>query len=376
MIYFEAYQKGKIGFNNQLISYTLCVSLSNFLRRNFFYDFDVPSATPPDYAVRSELKDKFAVLLESKRSRVSDLLNIPVHRCFEIDRNVENKVRYADVLKRFMTTRDLQAEFEDTVIWDSFRMTRKPIIREDLESFELIEIGEMNLVNITYFYFLSRKDKTDILDSVKIRYSGDIENLAAKISREVGAFNAIHVRLGDFLVAHEWESYGVKIDRFKKYFEANVVDKTLPVLIATDALHEKELFAEMLKGYEYKFIDELVFGEFAKEFSELQFTDFNVLTVLNQILCAASQSFIGTARSTFTGVIHRLRQERFGKTDFNFHPDDRVNQLLTPEYKIKPDRQGFFDWNRYSIFTLGYSEPGWVREWNYSHTFVDPDWEI
>jgi GDP-fucose protein O-fucosyltransferase len=371
MIYFEAYQKGYIGFNNQLISYTLCISLSNFLQRDFFYDFDVPSATPPDYAVRSDLKNKFAILLKSKRSRVSDLLNIPTRRCFEIDRNLENKVCYTNILKRFMTTQELRAEFENTVIWDSFRMTRKPIVREDLESFDLIEIGEMNLVNITYFYFLNRKDKTKTLDSVKIRYSDDIEDLAEKISREVEAFNAIHVRLGDFLVAHEWENYGVKIDRFKKYFEANVSDKTLPVLIATDALHEKELFAEMLKGYEYKFIDELVFGEYAKEFSGLEFTDFNVLTVLNQILCAASQSFIGTARSTFTGIIHRLRQERFGKTDFNFHPDDRVSQLLTPDYKIKPDRQGFFDWNRYSIFTLTYSEPGWVREWNYRYTSLD-----
>jgi len=371
MIYFENYQKGYIGLNNQLISYTLCISLSNFLQREFFFDFDVPSATPPDYAVRSNLKDKFEILLKSKRSLVSDLVSIPARRCFEIDRNARNKVRHENILKRFMTTAGQKSQFENTIIWDSFSMTREPLVREELQHFDLIEIGEWNLINISYFYFLNKKDKTEILDSVKIRYADDIENLAEKISGELGGFNTIHVRLGDFLIAYEWESYEVKTERFKKYLEANITDKTLPVLIATDALHEKELFAEMLKGYRYIFIDELIFGEYSKEFNELEFTDFNVLTILNQLLCADSETFIGTARSTFTSIIHRLRQERFGKTDFNFHPDDRINKLLTPDYKIKPDRNGFFDWNRYSIFTEGFNDLGWMREWNYDLTALN-----
>jgi GDP-fucose protein O-fucosyltransferase len=371
MIYFECYQKGYIGFNNQLISYTLCISLSNFLQREFFFDFDVPSATPPDYAVQNKLKQKFEILLKSKRSLVSDLVSIPVRRCFEIDRTAKNKVRYENILERFMTTDEQKSQFENTIIWDSFSLARQPLVKEELQNFDLIEIGEANLVNVSYFYFLNKTEKTEILDSVKIRYADDIEKLAGKIRDEVSAFNAIHIRLGDFTIAYQGEGYDVKIERFRKYLEANISDKSLPILVATDALQEKELFAEILKGYKYIFIDELIFDEYSKEFSELQFTDFNVLSILNQLLCADSENFIGTARSTFTGIIHRLRQERFGKTDFNFHPDDRINKLLSADYKIQHDRNGFFDWNKYSVFSEYFSDPGWMREWNYDLTALN-----
>lgn len=180
MIYFENYQKGYIGFNNQLISYTLCISLSDFLGREFFFDYENPSCTPPDYAVNSKLKDKFAVLINSKRSLVSNLLNMPVRRCYKIDRNVENKIRYDDVLMRFMTTREQQSQYEKTILWDFFSLSRKPLIKEELQNFDLIEIGEMNLVNISYFYFLNKKEKTEILNSAKIRYTDEIESLGKK----------------------------------------------------------------------------------------------------------------------------------------------------------------------------------------------------
>jgi hypothetical protein len=296
---------------------------------------------------------------------------MPVRRRFEIDRNIKSKIRYDRLMERFMTTREQQSQFENTLLWDFFGMSRKPLIKEELQTFDLIEIGEWNLINISYFYFLNKKDKTEILNSVKIRYTDAIESLANKISVELGGFNAIHIRLGDFMVAYKWEEYQIKAERFRKYLEANMTDLTLPILVATDALHEKELFAELLKDYKYAFIDELIFDEYNKEFNELEYTDFNVLTVINQLLCANSESFVGTARSTFTGIIHRLRQERFGKTDFNFHPDDRINKLLTAEYKIKPDRSGFFDWNRYSVFTESYSDSGWMREWNYNFTSLN-----
>ena len=371
MIYFENYQKGFIGLNNQLISYTLCLSLSKFLERDFFYDYENPSQTPPDYAVNSNLKDKFKALINAKRSLVTDLLNMPARRSYAIERDVVNKIRYDNITKKFMTTGEQQSQYKNTLFWDFFRLSRKALVKEELQSFDLIEIGESNLVNVSYFYFLNKKEKTEILDSTKIRYTDSIESLAKKISGELGGFNSVHVRLGDFLIVYGGEGSHIKFEKFRKYLEANIVDKTLPVLIATDALQEKELFAALLKGYRYVFIDELVFENYGKEFFELEFTDFNVLTVINQLLCAGSESFIGTCRSTFTGIIHRLRQERFGKTDFNFHPDDLISELLTARYKIEPDRQGLFDWNRYSVFSGNYSDACWMREWNYDFTSLN-----
>lgn len=368
MIYFENYVKGKVGLSNQLMSYTLCVSLSNLLEREFFFDYDLPSNTPPDYAVTSDLREKYKIIMNSQRSAVSELVQMPHRRCRDINRQTPNKIRFDGIFDKFMTTRAQQSKYENTVIWNQFGLGRAPLIKEDLEEFELIEIGDHNLVNVTYFYFLPKNDKKILLDGVKIKYNEDMERLSEKISRELSAFNALHIRMGDFTKVFGRDGYGIKIEEFVKCLDANLTDKTMPVLVATDGLHEKDLFAELLRGYRYIFIDELIFDEYQKEFSELQFTDFNALSIINQLLCAASESFIGTCRSTFTNIIHRLRQERYDKTDFNFMPDDRINKLLTPDFKLSPDRQGFFEWNRYSVFTEYYFLPGWMREWNYDLT--------
>lgn len=84
MIYFENASFGTEGFNTHLMSYTLCISLSNFLERDFFFDLEIPCSTPPEYASDPLYKDKFSILLESPRSRVSELVKIPNRRCFRL----------------------------------------------------------------------------------------------------------------------------------------------------------------------------------------------------------------------------------------------------------------------------------------------------
>ena len=131
------------------------------------------------------------------------------------------------------------------------------------------------------------------------------------------------------------------------------------------------MFAKIFAGYKLVFIDELIFDEYRHEFSDLEFTDFNVVTILNELICAVADTFIGTYRSTFTGIIHRLRQERYGKVDFNYFPDERVSKLLNADMKIVPDMAGFFDWNRFSAFAGGHLEISLMREWEHARTMVD-----
>jgi hypothetical protein len=102
----------------------------------------------------------------------------------------------------------------------------------------------------------------------------------------------------------------------------------------------------------------------------MEWHDFNVLTVINQLIAAAGQTFVGTYRSTFSGIIHRLRQERYGYKDFNFFPDERVSLLLNDEMKIVPDRSGFFHWNRFSQFMQDHESMAWRREWDFDLSSV------
>jgi hypothetical protein len=370
MIYFENASRGEEGLNTHLMSYTLCVSLSNFLERDFYFDYEIPCSTPPAYASKKEFKDRFKILLASERSLITDLIDIPARRIFEIDRQTENKAAYQLLYSHFVTTEELKKKFAGSIVWDSFGVGRFAQTREDLQGFDLIEWTHTKLSNPNTFYFLEKNEKRELLKSVETIYLDEIENLAAGIINQCGRYNAVHLRLGDFLTNYEQDQYAVEPESFRKYIEANFEEKDIPLLIATDGLDEKELFADLLKNFRPVFIDDLIFDEFRREYAELPFTDFNVLSILNQLLCAAGELFIGTYRSTFTGIIHRLRQERYGKRDFNFFPDGKVSKLLSEDYKITADRSGFFDWNRYSVFTEDHQSMAWMREWDFERSVL------
>jgi hypothetical protein len=343
------------------------------LERDFFFDFEYPPSTPPEFAVKGDERNKFKLLMESRRSLVSDLVKIPNRRVYEIDRSIPNKIRLEDPYLTFLTTSEQKAQYGDTMIWNFFGLGREAITREHLREFDLIEVGEKgSLVNSSFFYFLVRPEKNELLDSVRISYRDDLEKLSEKISDQIGRYNAVHLRLGDFRTAYDSDGFKVNAERFARYFDEMMPDKTVPLLVATDGLHEKELFAELLKPFKYRFIAEMIFEEYGSNFSEMEFTDFSALSVIEQIICANSEIFTGTCRSTFTSIIHRLRQERHGKTDFNFVPDERILRLLTPDNQIRADSSGFFEWNRYSIFSEHYQYPAWMREWNYEWTSL-PD---
>ncbi len=369
MIYFENASRGEEGFNTHLMSYTLCISLSNFLERDFFFDFEIPSSCPPEYPSDPAYNDKFRILLESPRSRVSELLNIPNRRVLSIDRELENKAEFQLLHSYFVTTEEMKKALAGTILWDSFAVGRHCLTREQLKEFELIEWTHSKLTSPAFFYFLKRQEKQALMDSVKIRYLDEIERLAATIMRKLGLFYACHFRLNVFL--QFFDDYSPDVDRFRDYVRTTFKDASRPVLVATEALQKKDIVRGIFSDFQLVFIDELIFDGYGDEYKELPYTDFNVVTILNQLICSAAETFIGTYQSSFTAIIHRLRQERFGKKDFHFFPDPKVMALLTADHTIAPDQHGFFDWNRYSAFAEDHAAMAWMREWDHDLTSID-----
>jgi hypothetical protein len=371
MIYFENASRGAEGFNTHVMSWTFCVSFSNFLGRDLYFDFEIPSSTPPAFAFTDDYKSKFGILLESQRSLVTDLVQIPNRRVFEIDRTLENKASFQMSYSHFASTAAMREKFGNTLMWDYFGMGRRPIIREELNDFDLIEWTHTKLVHPSCFYFLPREEKNELLESIQLRYLDSIETLAKQIVARIGQFNAVHIRRGDFGTTYWADEYRIEIERFRKYARRVFQDDSIPVVIATDGLDSKEVLESIFEGCRTVYIDELIFDEYIEDFRALEFTDFNVLTILNQLICASADRFIGTYRSTFTSIIHRLRQERFRKKDFNFLPDERVARLLDENFDIVPDRNGFFQWNKYSAFAENHNILGWMREWDIDQSSID-----
>jgi hypothetical protein len=370
MIYFQNHRKGKSGLNNHVIPYTLAVALSNFLEREFFFDHEIPTITLPPLRPEGRLESRIRHVIDAPRSLVSDLLAIPGRRVFEIDRTEEGKHYVEDPMLMFMTDRANRDKFADTMIWNFFSLGRGPLIKEDLEKFRLIEFGDNCIINASFFFFLEREAKQRLLDSIKVIYRIELETLGAKIADSLGRFNAIHLRLGDFQTIYGSDGYTIEPEMFASLLRVVFDGTDLPVLIATDEFQQKDAFRKILEGYRYEFIDEIILADYFDDFRSLPFSDFNSLAIINQLICAAGERFVGTCRSTFTSVIHRLRQERFGKTDFDFFPDERVRRHLDSNLRTVPDGKGFFEWNRYSAFAEHYEYPAWMREWNYSLTSV------
>ena len=370
MIYFENHCRGRTGLNNHVLPFTLCTAISNFLDRDFYFDYELPTITLPEVALEGPLKTELEHVVRAGRSLVTDLLDIPHRRVFEIERDVEKKLRVDDPMLTFMTERTHQEKFGQTMIWNFFSLGRTALVREELGQFELLEFGPNCIINASFYFFLEREKKRQLLDSIKIKYRDEIESLGSKIISSVGAYNSIHVRLGDFQTVYGSDGFVVEPESFGDYLRTKFADSDLPLLVATDEFQNEEVFARMLKGFRYRFIDELILGDHFQEFRSLSFSDFNVLSVLTQLICAGGERFVGTCRSTFTSVIHRLRQERYSKKDFDLLPDARVRRHLDSEFRTIPDGQGFFEWNRYSAFAEHYEYPAWMREWDYDLTAV------
>ena len=125
------------------------------------------------------------------------------------------------------------------MMWDYFGNGRIPLIREELQEFELIDFTHSKLTNPSFFYFLPRKEKDELLRSIQIRYSDSVEKLAAKMVRELGRYYSVHIRLGDFLNVYKSDEYRINIERYRKYVRRHFADLDLPVLIATDGLDSK-----------------------------------------------------------------------------------------------------------------------------------------
>ena len=371
MIYFENSPGRPEGFNTHVLRYTMAMALSNFLDRDFYFAGDDPSNTPPDYAVSGPYAEKFAILLDSPRSNVTDLVVTPNRRVYSVDRDAANKLEIEVLMSYFFTTEGLKSRFENSFIWNAFGVGRFALTREELQEYDLMEFTHQTLSNPAYAFFLPRAEKNKLLASVRIRYIDEIESFVDALTNDIGPFYAVHVRLGDFLKTYEGELDRNLPDAYRHYVAATFPNRDLPVLVATNSLEEKEEFDRVFEDYRLIYIDELIFDSYGERYRDLPFTDFNVVTILDQLLCANAELFIGTYRSTFTSIIHRLRQERAGRKDFHFFPDQRVAKLIGESNILRPDQSGFFDWNRYTVFAQNHHDMSWRREWDHDLTSLD-----
>ncbi len=379
-LYYHTYLSGRAGLSNNIMSFELGVVLSFLMERVLVVEGNLPPvANAVDYQGR--LGNRYP-------SRVSDLLEIPVPW---IDASL--------VELRGLGGRELTAcSLMDAVFYHppnvdtssedfrSFARGRSELLSytDDLREEHVIRLsggppvghGGFRMHNFGFYsYFFYLDPPTRALVHAMLRRMAPVPplaELASAIVKELGDFNAVHIRRGDFK-----HTTGVTTRDRTPAEALEVMDRSFErderLVILTDESRDP-FFQEHVASYrDVIFLDEYVLDRFGDAFRDLPTHDSVALAFLSQLVAAESRDFIGTMTSTYTALIQRYRGSRGRPERFKF----LWNELAEEGAELRPGShapsdcipldggvmveqyEGPYSWNRYNQRL----NPAWMREW-------------
>ena len=186
-------------------------------------------------------------------------------------------------------------------------------------------------------FFYKRSDSLNKAIS-SVKFKKEYVDLANKIYYSIGEFQGMHLRLSDHIKMFETTQ-----EMFELWLD-NFAHNNLPIVLSTCEPGHK-----MVQDNKHRFIllDEYIVNNFRDEFMALPFQDEVVFGLICNLVMHNATNFVGTSGSTYTGYIHRNRNQKGIETwDFFDNPP-----------KTKATR---YSWNGSSL------EGGrkmWWREW-------------
>lgn len=379
-LYYTNYQAGLSGLSNGIMSIECGVILAHLTNRLLVLHGNVaPPANLVDYDRRVN---------NQRPSRVTDLLDIPVAwvepEAVDLEglasRELTNWPAWSCALY-FPKTLDLSTE--DALSFARDR-THWVTVDGELERIPVLRISEeplvpgtsqhrSNLCFYSYQFYLDAETRRSVYRLLQgMQAKRPFADLAARVARDLGRFNAVHMRRGDFKV-----TYGVTtLDRTPaEAIEAmdQVFDRKDPLVILTDE-RDDPFFQEIKRAFpKHVFVDWHILDEYGADFARLPQTDSLSLAYLSQLVAAESAEFMGTMTSTFTALIQRYRGNR-GKAEafrylWNELPGpgedyERGRHAISDCIPLErgemiEERPGRYSWNRVSQLL----NPAWMREW-------------
>jgi hypothetical protein len=121
-----------------------------------------------------------------------------------------------------------------------------------------------------------------------------MRKIAHTSGEEDGSFDTIHVRRGDFQFQAMW----VSADQIYELNARKMIEDGRTIFVATDE-KDRSFFASLAKHHRLYFLDDFV--------HLLGGLDSHFLGMVDQLVAAKGETFIGTYYSTFSGYINRLR---------------------------------------------------------------------
>ena len=380
-LYYTNYQSGLSGLSNGIMSVEVGVALAFLTNRFLLLDGNVsPPANVVQYGDRVDNRNP---------SRITDLIDLPVAWGEPADfaddlagaRSRElTPLDLADIAIRFPA--DLDIESDDAI---AFANGRKSWVTVDgeLDAVPVLRLTEEgagegggNRRNLSFYsslFYLDDETRASTYQMLaRMQPKAELTALAERVVADLGSFNAVHLRRGDFKV-----TYGVTTLDRQPWQAIEAMDHHFRrddlLVIVTDE-RDDPFFEDIRSTYpRHVFIDHHILDEYTADFGALPHRDSLCLAYLSQLVAAHSRDFIGTMTSTFTSIIQRYRGNRGLDEPFKFLWNElpeagaKVERGSHPISECVPlDRgvmieegEGPYSWNRYNPLI----NPAWMREW-------------
>ena len=379
-LFYTNYQSGNSGLSNGIMSIECGVIMAFLTKRLLVLDGNTaPPANIVDYAGRVD---------NSSPSRVSDLIDIPVPWVGSEEAELQGLSSAELTSHNLMDSVFYVPGTVDVLSEDAaaFARGRNNWICEDerLREIDVLRVSEdpiapgqdrhrHNLSFYSYLFYLDSEYRRAVYELLtRMQAKQPYAQLAKRIATDLGPFNAVHMRRGDFKV-----TYGVTVLDRQPWEAIDALDQHFSrddrLLICTDE-RDDPFFDEIKRAWpDHIFIDHYILDHYLDDFLSLPTHDSLALAFLSQLIAAQSKDFIGSMTSTFTAMIQRLRGSAGEQELFKFlwnelpDPGTHVERGRHPISECVPlekgvmiqEFEGPYTWNRYSQLL----NPAWMREW-------------
>jgi hypothetical protein len=386
-LFYTNYQSGGAGLSNATMSIEVGVVLAHLTDRMLVLDGNQP---PPANLVAYDGR-----VDNGQASRITDLIEIPVPwaepDAVALDglESVElTPLSLGQLAFHFPKTLDVSTydarSFARGREWVTVagKHERVPVLR--VSEAPLVPDSRNHRNNLGFYgyqFYLDDPTRASVYRLLqRMQAKRPYAELAARVARDIGPFNAVHMRRGDFKA-----TYGVTTLERKPSEAIEAMDALFsrgePLVIVTDE-RDDPFFDEIKLAYpRHYFIDWHILDHYGAQFAELPRTDSLSLAYLSQLVAAESKEFIGTMTSTFTALIQRYRGNRGKPEAFRYlwnelpDPGQRVergrhelsNIIALERGEMVEKYDGPYSWNRVSQLL----NPAWMREW--PESFLTPD---
>ncbi len=378
---YHTYCSGRAGLSNGIMSIEIGVILSALMDRVLVLEGNVsPTAN---------LVDHGDLVAGGAPSRITDLFDLPVpwmeaDSCSlgDLDAVELSPTGLWDAV--FFYPPDLDTASDDfrafargRTCWLTYgdELAASPVVR--------LSGGPDRLYNLSfysYFFYLDARARRRVEDVLRgMTPKRALAEFAERVARTLGAFNAVHVRRGDFK-----DTYGVTTRDRRPEHAIEALDQQFSredvLLVLTDERTDP-FFDEIRRAYPRSvFADDLILREHGADFARLPCRDRIAVAFLSQLMAAEAKDFVGTMTSTFTALIQRYRGNRGTGRDFKFLwnelPDDgtplergrhALSDCVPMARGVMLDEfDGPYSWNRVNQRI----NPAWMREW--PEAFLSP----